>query len=887
MKKMLHKFAKYLSSNFAGYFPKSFRKKFRRSISVVHLEKIEESIYVTYEIEPHINVRFYSDYHAFLITKDNSYKLSTKKNDLLITVKIPLNYLEEYTDGFTIQLKSNDEKMNVKRQINNENNITRFIFNEKLYKVFTSRAVQISSVYQKLRFPDEYEVKDRTVYCNYVKHKNQTLYLNIEDTHINDIDNIYALYAHKFVKVFDVKKIDNDISISNLDQFTKGKFKLYAQKGECMYNIIANTDIKQIFETKEHRFELNNEIKYLEFTVIEHIIHLDELIIEYIGNNKACMVLKHQNIEDMLGKNLLITDVVSNHIKEVLPISSGEYMIEIDDLIERFSRKKLMLQDEEKIYQIKLDRTELDNSLDEEYNYLGEILRVKFYKRIDGYLGFTMKRPKIKRLIKNIDGLILEGYINGNQKFKNLQQSMILIDRNSEQEYILPIEDEFKLSLDPHELINIMSQDKTIIDIYIGYVNDIGEVIRKTKIEYQHSDYKKDTYYSHVSIENMDGDYVNFLVTTTPFNNLKIETFVVPKEIDADKFKRNPNIWLVGERRDTAQENGLAMFEFLRNQTNESVYYVIDEFSKDYEKIKHGENVLKFGSLEHYEISLQAGVLLCTHDFENILPYKPAKGFFDYENTFKVFLQHGVLGRKPVEYHKFYYEDPFDLFIVSSDSEKKDIVMDIMQYESEDIVVTGLARFDYLPFDNLTKDILLMPTWRDWLNNEEVFEASDYFHRYKSLLTNERLNNILEVNDIRLNFYPHYRAQSLFNSKNLKTGPNIDFIELGEESVQELLINHSLLVTDFSSVSFDFLLMNKPVIYYHFDDDKFFRKGLLRPIEETFVGDIAGSEEELVDLIHEAIQNKFVNSVENLDRILKYRDHNNRKRIYESIKSMM
>lgn len=276
-------------------------------------------------------------------------------------------------------------------------------------------------------------------------------------------------------------------------------------------------------------------------------------------------------------------------------------------------------------------------------------------------------------------------------------------------------------------------------------------------------------------------------------------------------------------------------------------------------------------------------MLLGTHDLENLLPFKPAKGFYDYEKTIKVFLQHGVLGRKPAEYDKKYYETPFDLFIVSSSPEKEQIVIDKMGYKEDEVAVTGLARFDNLPFNNTTKDILLMPTWRDWIGTDKGFLNSKYYHRYMSLVHNPRLIKLLEENNITLNFYPHYRAQKYFNAEYLDTSERIHFITLGEQTVQDLLIKHSLLITDYSSVSFDFTLMNKPVIYYHFDVRRFFKNGKLRPIKETFIGDIAKDENDLIDLIEEHIHNNFINKHTNISGIFEYQDHNNRERIYNAI----
>src|SRR5699024_5309870 len=276
-------------------------------------------------------------------------------------------------------------------------------------------------------------------------------------------------------------------------------------------------------------------------------------------------------------------------------------------------------------------------------------------------------------------------------------------------------------------------------------------------------------------------------------------------------------------------------------------------------------------------------VLLGTHDLENLLPYKPAKGFFHYEDTYKVFLQHGVLGRKNVEYHKKYYETPFDLFLVSSDPEKYNVVMKRFGYDEEEVAVTGLARFDKLTVSNRPKDILLMPTWRDWINTDERFLSSEYYATYASLIKNPKLLQVLDDYNVNLNFYPHYRAQIYFNEQLVDQNARVKFIPLGSQSVQQLLIDHALLITDYSSVSFDFTLMNKPVIYYHFDVKRFFKRGILRPIRETFIGRIAYSEEEIVALIEERIKREFENYDVDISGIIKFQDHLNSERIYKTI----
>lgn len=49
----------------------------------------------------------------------------------------------------------------------------------------------------------------------------------------------------------------------------------------------------------------------------------------------------------------------------------------------------------------------------------------------------------------------------------------------------------------------------------------------------------------------------------------------------------------------------------------------------------------------------------------------------------------------------------------------------------------------------------------------------------------------------------------------------IEIAKFKDYDVQQLLIELRILITDFSSVFFDFAYMKKPVIYYQFDRDKY------------------------------------------------------------------
>ncbi|HBV23125.1 MAG TPA: teichoic acid biosynthesis protein [Jeotgalicoccus sp.] len=681
------------------------------------------------------------------------------------------------------------------------------------------------------------------------------------------------------------------ITASDFSNVTMGRATLYLVNGYEMTPVKLNVQEVNL-TTQNHNLEFLNDGGELYTFIENHEIELFSADAEITGNEDSVRI--YMSYSDSIEiEYLVVADTISGEEEQfsVEAYAPGKFKAEVpvSTLVNNFTRKKFKLitaSDEPITMQPNVNYPAILGFSERlVINHENQNIKIWFYKRRDNALGFKVTRPSMKRQITWIENFSLEGFIEGKENFTDCESYLIFEDRYSKEYFTLLVDEKFNIDLTLLDLNSIKSKNKTILDIFVAMIHRDGKIIRKEKIKYKFSDYKKDNYYGSFSEYDTDGNAHYHLITTTPFDNLKIESFSIPKEvvIPDETNVKDFNTWLVGERYDTAQDNGYAFYKYLRENTNVNAYYTIESNAPDYGKIKSDPHVLAFGSPEHFEISFKAGVLLGTHDLENLLPYKPARGFFNYEDTVKVFLQHGVLGRKRVEYHKKYYDLPFDLFIVSSEPEKYDVVMRKLGYEDEDVAITGLARFDSLPRDNKTKDILLMPTWRDWINTDEAFLTSKYFHNYNGLIHNERLIKILEDNDVQLNFYPHYRAQMYFNDEILNPSSNINFIQLGTRTVQELLIDHSLLITDYSSVSFDFTLMDKPVIYYHFDVRKFFRQGKLRPLYQTFIGEIARTEDDLVDLIEQQIKLNFQSEQPDISGIFKYQDHRNSERIYNSV----
>ena len=216
-------------------------------------------------------------------------------------------------------------------------------------------------------------------------------------------------------------------------------------------------------------------------------------------------------------------------------------------------------------------------------------------------------------------------------------------------------------------------------------------------------------------------------------------------------------------------------------------------------------------------------------------------------------------------------------------------------YPAGVLQLTGLCRYDNLKkMKEPTKKLLFMPTWRSALRTctKKTFEESDYFKKYNSFLNSKALSDLLETYDYELVFFPHFEVCRFLDCFSA-TDKRVRIADSKHDDVQDLLIHTDILITDYSSVFFDYAYMRKPVVYFQYDETEFrtghYKKGYFDFRRDGF-GEIAETEDAVVESIRRILENGLAPADEYLAKMnafFKFNDTKNCERNFEAICRML
>ena len=310
--------------------------------------------------------------------------------------------------------------------------------------------------------------------------------------------------------------------------------------------------------------------------------------------------------------------------------------------------------------------------------------------------------------------------------------------------------------------------------------------------------------------------------------------------------------------------------------------------SSEYQKVADIGFDIPYKSIRHRLYALFAEVIVSSNPDNNII--YPFWGNFPFLSGLvkskTVFLQHGVTKDDTSSWLNK-YDKNIDMIVTVSDKERQSFIDNDYGYPKDSIEVLGFPRFDKLEKLEDEKEIVVMPTWRRHYTNlsDENFSKTTFFHAFNNLLNDTELIDFLNSQGYKMVFKPHpniYKFIHLFDRNS-----DVEFIE---DDYSEIFNHSSLLITDYSSVFFDFAYIEKPLIYYQYGNDYHFdvESGYF-DYETMGFGPVAHTHEELKnDIISYVLNGCEMEDIykERVNDFFKFRDKNNSKRVYEAIREM-
>ena len=378
----------------------------------------------------------------------------------------------------------------------------------------------------------------------------------------------------------------------------------------------------------------------------------------------------------------------------------------------------------------------------------------------------------------------------------------------------------------------------------------------------------------------------------------------IRKKYFEKKQVKNKQIWLFMDRIDRADDNGEVFFRYMnrRHLGKVDCYYVIDKNSPDYNRMKRYGRVIAALSDEH-KILLPLADYIFTSQLNGWVenPYGDEEEYFRdiYHQAKVVFLQHGVTKDDHTKWLNRINQDCHAV-VSSAESEQQAFLDGDYFYKPEQIWNTGMPRFDRL-YKRRAKYILFVPTWRKGMMEQQYDDAvgiykwvikgngaeNQYFKRYSEILSDVTFITNCRKKGYKVCYMPHPLIEPYI--KNMKISQNVEIIEKNTPW-RDIFTKSAIMVTDYSSVAFDFAFLKRTIVYYQFDKNTFFTghtysKGYFDYVRDGF-GEVVESREDLLEALYNAMERKGRMSDKYTQRVKEfytYMDKKNCKRLYKKI----
>jgi len=226
----------------------------------------------------------------------------------------------------------------------------------------------------------------------------------------------------------------------------------------------------------------------------------------------------------------------------------------------------------------------------------------------------------------------------------------------------------------------------------------------------------------------------------------------------------------------------------------------------------------------------------------------------------------------------------FDYIIASSKEDAKNM-SSAFKKNLNNILIVGLPRNDVFFYakserNSVIKKIIYMPTHRKDSENYKIFKLLE--------ASNDIIFDFLKKNNMDFYLKLHFYSTEFCNLESKY--PNIKIIKDCEieQDIYTIINQFDILITDYSSIYFDFLLADKPIIFAPFDYEEYITKDreLYYNYNEVTPGPKCRNWDEVLDWIVKFKENPklFKEEREKIKKMFhKYQDGKNCERVFNEI----
>lgn len=340
-----------------------------------------------------------------------------------------------------------------------------------------------------------------------------------------------------------------------------------------------------------------------------------------------------------------------------------------------------------------------------------------------------------------------------------------------------------------------------------------------------------------------------------------------------NKNTQDRNVILIGDlffEKDIAPIDNFAFFEYIMSLKDSKfeAYYILNKHYFLYDKIKkqYGKHIIpfdnKYSPWFYLTIARLCSKIRYVLDSFDAFSLIFNSLFYKAKYIDIIFTQHGITFFKQEYIQKNVYgAEKLNLTTISNDFEKE-IFTKRGGFKNRQLIKLGLFRWDKvkdISKNMAEKCIFVYFTYRHYLLQIDDISTTTYIQKIKSLLNNRDLKDFMLQHNIKFKIALHHGLLRYIDNLLMD---NCEIIS--EDDIGSMKNKASMLITDYSSMCFDFMLQNKPVIFYHLDEEDFLASALDNKYSENinslnkYIFNVYNTENEVISTVQKYIKNSFI-----------------------------